>query len=180
VTAQQGSYATSPRDFQAVFAPDASGEWPELAAAQTLVIKLRTPILGATGNKIRLAVKAPKIGTLTLSKSYIGPASTSGNAWNFSAATQITWDGGVAARTFEEGTIFSDDIDFNLDAKAAVLLAFELPIAARQPFARNLGSDVITYFKDAVSEAASIGKGAGYSAVPGYAFSIARLEAAIA
>lgn len=180
---QQGSEVIpdvlDPSRYSDVVATILNGEQIELVAVRTICVKFRPPIILTTGNKIRLTVAGPGAGIATLSKTYIGPASiAAANAWQFSAATQITWNGGAADLTaFGGGAWVSDIVNFSFDASAPLIVAFELPIGSRAPFGTIGQDNVISFYKDGVSESASLAKGTGYTPLPGFNFFIQRLEA---
>ena len=90
----------------------------------------------------------------------------------------MTFDGGSASRILQaEELVPADNIAFALDGASAGLLAFNLAVGSRVPFIQGLGDGFLSFYKDSVSEAGSLTRGAGYVALPGFSFLLEKLEA---
>jgi hypothetical protein len=149
-----------------------------LAANYTVVNKIRPPALLVSGTKVRLTVEAGLRAGGTVSATYIGLSSISGDPWDFaSTPTQITWDTATSLTLLVGKVHVSDEIDFTLDATKAITIAYNITSGCRLRYTGNLGTNYLAYSKSGVSEAGTVNKGASYVPTSGYNHLLTKLEA---
>ena len=90
----------------------------------TLRQRFAASILGGSGTKLRITVKAGVGGTL--SKAYVQLGATSGDNYDFSTTpVQIFWDAGSASATIGNNVAkLSDECNLTFDGSIALLFSF--------------------------------------------------------
>lgn len=145
-----------------------------LAAVRTYVNKMMPAAMAHSGNRWRITAQGP----FAFDSMWLGPAVTSGKAWDFSAATAVTWDTGSASKTVtDDGEYLSDVITFEHDPSKALLCAIEAPIGAVLPVIYNLPASRFSAFWFAGAEGNDTTKSAGYTPEAGIQYLIRKLEA---
>lgn len=89
--------------------------------------------ISISGNKIRVHMRAPSSGTLTVNEVWVGHQGA-GNAWNFDGTQACLQFSGVAGFTISNGaTLISDEIDYPIDASKNFVVSFGLGSPAGTP-----------------------------------------------
>ena len=172
-----GSFAS--QAFQDVVNKTRTPDQSPIAANFTFVQKYLTAGLSAGGGIVRVTLLGPAAGASTvISAMYVGLSATSGGAWDFAASpTQITF-AGLGSVTLVAGSVAtSDDISFNISGANAISIATNVTSGSKYRFGVGFGTNFIAYATSGVSEAATVDKGASYSATGGRINFISRIEA---
>lgn len=169
-------------EFEANEFADAAGPFSpshltELGAAYTIVTKIRPSLLVNFGTRIKLELAAPPSIDLDVDKLFIGPAVTSGQAWDFTADTAVTV-GGNAAFTLTAGTFTeTDEIAFSFSANQALIIAAEIGSGEFVPYSIGI-IGAVSFIKSGVSEADATPREASYTPQDEIAYLVNRLLAA--
>jgi hypothetical protein len=170
------------RNFVPAYTADLVTKTGVISTTRTIVQKIFPAALSATGSSIKIIAEASPDGPVTLSAAYIGLAATAtgAKAWDFaSTPVQITWDNGQATKTIEAGQqVESDAASFTIDGSATICIALNMAANSRIIYRTGLGSSSILYFKNSVSEAGTVSKGASYTGTSGRADIISMIMAA--
>lgn len=119
------------------------------------------------GSKVRITVKAPSTGPLTIDDSYVGAGALSGDQWDYAATPQrVTWNTGSNSVTIPTGTyITSDEITFTTPLDGLHNLVFSFYFATsgsiRAGFTANPNAFLTGAYKLA-SDAATV-NASGYT-----------------
>lgn len=166
-----------PNEFSDAAGPFSPTYLTELAAAYTIVTKIRPSQLQNFGTRIKLELAAPPSIDLAIDLLCIGPAVTSGQAWDFTADTSITV-GGNASFTLTAGTITeTDEIAFTFSADQALVIAAEIGSGEFVPYAVGI-IGAVSFIKASVSEADATPREASYTPQDEVAYLVNRILAA--
>lgn len=155
-------------------APAISSGW----SGFTIVSKYQIGALAVSGNPTRITVKAASSAGGTLSAIYIGQVATSGNAYNFDGGqVQVLFGGsGSLTLTAGGGPYLSDDIAFSIDQSRAICLAYNVTGTTTLARLNSLGSNYVSYYRNAVAQAASTLKSSDYTVAAGAILNCFKIE----
>lgn len=148
------------------------------APSFTLLTKINGSLITRSGTKIRLVIDSGA-SNCTINNVTIGPAVTSGNAWNCSSVTAVTRNGSAAwAINGPLGNLYtSDEINFSITAGLSYIVGFNADATADAISARGgLNTGVVAYYKAAVQEADDATRGTGYFGYSGSSYYLNRIE----
>jgi hypothetical protein len=167
----------TPNEFADAAGPFSPSYLTELGAAYTIVTKLRPSLLQNFGTRIKLELQAPPSIDLVVDKLFIGPAVTSGQAWDFTADTAVTI-ASSASFTLTAGTLTeTDEIAFTFSANQALIVAAEIASGQFVPYSIGI-IGAVSFIKSGVSEADATPREASYTPQDEIAYLVNRLLAA--
>ena len=144
----------------------------------TLLTKIAGSLITQSGTKVRLVLESGGVAC-TLNNVTIGPAVTSGSAWNCTSVTAVTF-GGAAAWSIAgaAGTEhLSDEITFEIITGTSYIVGVNMGATANASSYRNgLPSGVTGYQKAGVQEADDATRGASYTANASVAWLLKRID----
>jgi len=126
--------------------------------------------ISISGSKIRVHMRAPAVGTLTVKEVWVGHQGV-GNAWNFDGTQVCLQFSSVAGFTISNGaTLISDEVDYPIDASKNLVVSFGLGSPAATPVNDTNATGLSLYSK------ANSSSEAGDTAPTGYNLTSNRID----
>jgi len=139
-----------------------SVDGPIIPLDRTIITKMRPSMLRLFGSVIRLELMGPQDNDeaqAQINAMYIGPAVSIGQAWDFSAASQVFVEG--AGSFALNGIVMADPLLFNFDSSKALIAAFDVGAGSKLRLTFGV-IGAVTFYKESVAEAGLTPRGQNY------------------
>ncbi len=151
-----------------------------LTSNTTLINRYNAQSILATGNYVRVIMVGPGTPgtTTTVSNTWIGKPATSGDAYDFLSGNpvRVTWDGSNSL-TLQAGNIYTSDVIAYSLEDGPLLIAMDVTSGSVVRYRSGLLSSAWgVYYKTATTEAGTVDKSAGYTAIGGYSYLVTTIE----